>query len=142
RNQARGHSSDFRAVVEVDAERSGNVTPRGRGRRSALIVRGGWDGHQPEQATNLFTPFLEANGYSVRIEKSPDVYGDAATMQTVDLFVQCNTRATIDARPLEGLRTAIQAGTGMAGWHGGIADSYRNSSDYLHLIGGQFACHP
>jgi type 1 glutamine amidotransferase len=29
----------------------------------------------------------------------------------------------------------------MAGWHGGIADSYRASSDYLHLIGGQFACH-
>jgi type 1 glutamine amidotransferase len=50
--------------------------------------------------------------------------------------------ATIDRQPLQGLRLAIQAGTGMAGWHGGIADSYRNSSDYLHLIGGQFACHP
>ena len=37
---------------------------------------------------------------------------------------------------------AIEAGTGFAGWHGGIADSYRNTSDYLHLVGGQFACHP
>ena len=42
----------------------------------------------------------------------------------------------------EGLRAAIEAGTGFAGWHGGIADSYRNTSDYLHLVGGQFACHP
>ncbi|MEK8227302.1 hypothetical protein NKG05_16245 [Oerskovia sp. M15] len=30
----------------------------------------------------------------------------------------------------------------MVGWHGGIADSFRASSDYLQLIGGQFACHP
>jgi uncharacterized protein len=63
-------------------------------------------------------------------------------MATVDLIVQCNTMSTIERQPLQGLRAAIQAGTGMAGWHGGIADSYRNSADYLHLIGGQFACHP
>ena len=110
--------------------------------RRALIVRGGWDGHQPVQATQLFIPFLEANDFSIRIEASPDVYSDADYMQTVDLIVQCNTMAAIEREPLEGLRAAIQAGTGMAGWHGGIADSYRNSSDYLHLIGGQFACHP
>jgi type 1 glutamine amidotransferase len=110
--------------------------------RRALIVRGGWDGHQPVQATELFIPFLEANDFSIRIEASPSVYADAEFMQTVDLIVQCNTMASIEREPLEGLRAAIQAGTGMAGWHGGIADSYRNSSDYLHLIGGQFACHP
>jgi type 1 glutamine amidotransferase len=63
-------------------------------------------------------------------------------MATVDLIVQCITMATIERQSLQGLRAAIEAGTGMAGWHGGIADSYRNSSDYLHLIGGQFACHP
>jgi type 1 glutamine amidotransferase len=111
-------------------------------RRRALIVRGGWEGHQPKEATELFIPFLEANNFSIRIEGSPDVYADQAYMATVDLIVQCNTMATIERQPLDGLRAAIQAGTGMAGWHGGIADSYRNSSDYLHLIGGQFACHP
>jgi type 1 glutamine amidotransferase len=60
----------------------------------------------------------------------------------VDLIVQCNTMATIERAEFAGLRAAIEAGSGMAGWHGGIADSYRNNSDYLHLIGGQFACHP
>src|SRR5579864_662214 len=108
----------------------------------ALIVRGGWEGHQPIEATDLFIPFLQSNGFAIRIEGSPSVYADAAFMQSVDLIVQCNTMATIDAASLNGLRAAIEAGTGMAGWHGGIADSYRNSSDYLHLIGGQFACHP
>jgi type 1 glutamine amidotransferase len=63
-------------------------------------------------------------------------------MAGVDLVMQCNTMNTIEADEFWGLRAAIEAGTGMAGWHGGIADSYRNTSDYLHLIGGQFACHP
>jgi len=110
--------------------------------KNALIVRGGWDGHQPVEATDLFLPFLNANGYSVRVEGSPHVYADQTYMQNVDLIVQCNTMASIEREELAGLRAAIEAGTGMAGWHGGIADSYRNSSDYLHLIGGQFACHP
>jgi hypothetical protein len=36
----------------------------------------------------------------------------------------------------------VRAGTGFAGWHGGIADSFRNSPDYLQLVGGTFATHP
>ena len=111
-------------------------------RKCAVIVRGGWEGHQPKEATELFIPFLEANNYAIRIEGTPEIYADAAYMASVDLIVQCNTMATIEREALQGLRAAIQAGTGMAGWHGGIADSYRNSADYLHLIGGQFACHP
>jgi len=56
--------------------------------------------------------------------------------------MQCMTMSTIEREEFAGLRTAVENGTGLAGWHGGIADSYRNTSDYLHLIGGQFACHP
>lgn len=110
--------------------------------KNALVVRGGWDGHQPVEATDMFIPFLQANGFNVRVEESPAVYADAAYMAEVDLIVQCNTMTSIERAEFEGLRNAIEAGTGMAGWHGGIADSYRNNSDYLHLIGGQFACHP
>lgn len=110
--------------------------------KNALVVRGGWDGHQPVEATELFMPHLAASGYSVRVEESPAVYADAGYMASVDLIVQCNTMTTIEPAEFNGLRNAIEAGTGLAGWHGGIADSYRNNSDYLHLIGGQFACHP
>ncbi|WP_218712665.1 ThuA domain-containing protein [Arthrobacter sp. BF1] len=110
--------------------------------KNALVVRGGWDGHQPVEATDLFIPYLRANGFSVRIEESPAVYADADYMAGVDLIVQCNTMTTIEPEEFKGLRAAVENGTGLAGWHGGIADSYRNNSDYLHLIGGQFACHP
>ena len=110
--------------------------------KSALVVRGGWFGHQPIEATDLFIPHLEENGFQVRVEESPAVYADAAYLAGVDLIVQCMTMSSIEKEEFEGLRAAVEAGTGLAGWHGGIADSYRNTSDYLHLIGGQFACHP
>ncbi|HWU45354.1 MAG TPA: ThuA domain-containing protein [Humibacter sp.] len=109
--------------------------------RNALIVRGGWDGHQPVETTDSFIPFLEDNGFAVRIEEGPAVYADEAYMDGVDLIVQVNTMNTIEQSELDGLIRAVRNGTGMAGWHGGIADSYRNSADYLHLIGGQFAHH-
>ncbi|MCD5343241.1 ThuA domain-containing protein [Pseudarthrobacter sp. NPDC092184] len=111
-------------------------------RKNALVVRGGWDGHQPYEATELFIPYLKDNGYDVRVEESPKVYADAEYMAGVDLIMQCMTMTTIEKDEFAGLRAAVENGTGLAGWHGGIADSYRNNSDYLHLIGGQFACHP
>jgi len=110
--------------------------------KRALVVRGGWDGHQPVEATELFLPFLAANGYDVRVEESPAVYADDSYLPTVDLIVQLNTMSSIEAAEFTGLRAAIEAGAGFAGWHGGIADSYRNNSDYLQMVGGQFASHP
>lgn len=110
--------------------------------RQALVVRGGWDGHQPVEATDRFIPFLEGHGFEVTVHEHPAVYADAAVMAGIDLIVQCNTMNTIEKGEIAGLRAAVAAGTGLAGWHGGIADSYRSEADYLQLIGGQFAHHP
>ncbi|MDR6166966.1 hypothetical protein A9Z40_01415 [Microbacterium arborescens] len=110
--------------------------------RQALIVRGGWEGHKPVEATNLFVPFLEENGFEVRIEEDNEVYTDRETMERTDLIVQSVTMSKISREAFAGLRDAVERGTGLAGWHGGIADSYRDNSDYLQLIGGQFATHP
>jgi type 1 glutamine amidotransferase len=109
--------------------------------KTALIVRGGWDGHQPVQTTDFFLPYLEQQGFQTRVEDSTKVYADADYLATVDLIVQVVTMSTIEKDELKGLRRAVAAGTGLAGWHGGIADSYRNEADYLQLIGGQFAHH-
>lgn len=106
------------------------------------MVRGGWDGHSPVAATDSFLPFLTAHGYEVRVEDSTAVYADADVMATVDLVVQCTTMSTLADDEFRGLSDAVVAGTGLAGWHGGIADAFRSNADYLHLIGGQFAKHP
>lgn len=110
--------------------------------KKALVVRGGWDGHQPVETTNVFIPYLKSHGYEVRVEESPKVYLERDYMLSLDLIQQTNTMSTIEKDEFKGLQEAIISGVGYAGWHGGIADSYRNSSDYLHMMGGQFANHP
>ena len=110
--------------------------------RRALVVRGGWDGHAPEEAAELFVPFLREHDFDVVVEGSLEVYADAELMAATDLVVQCWTMGDILADELRGLRTAVAAGTGFAGWHGGIIDSFRIATDYLQLVGGQFAAHP
>ncbi len=110
--------------------------------KKALVVRGGWDGHRPVEATELFLPFLRDHGYDVRVEEDNEVYADAEVMAETDLVLQSVTMSKISAEAFRGLRAAVEAGTGLAGWHGGIADSYRENSDYLQLVGGQFATHP
>jgi len=105
------------------------------------VVRGGWEGHQPIAATDLFIPRLKRNGYEVRVEDSPEIFADADFMAGVDLILHCVSMSTINKAELAGLRGAVENGTGLAGWHGGIAGSYQDA-DYLHLIGGQFVCHP
>ncbi|MAP63851.1 MAG: hypothetical protein CMH34_08935 [Microbacterium sp.] len=110
--------------------------------RTAIVVRGGWEGHHPVEATEVFLPYLRAEGFDVRVEDSPEVYTDAERMAVTDLVVQSVTMSEISDDAVKGLRAAVEAGTGLAGWHGGIADSFRNSADYLQLVGGQFATHP
>jgi type 1 glutamine amidotransferase len=109
--------------------------------RQALVVRGGWEGHQPVEATDLFIPYLKGQGFAVTVADSPAPYADPDLMGGIDLIVQCMTMSTIEKDQLQGLIAAVEAGTGLAGWHGGIADAYRNSADYLQLIGGQFVAH-
>ena len=108
----------------------------------ALVVRGGWQGHHPVEATELFIPFLVEHGYDVRVEESPEVYADAGVMGGIDLVMQSVSMGEATPEAIAGLRAAVAAGTGLTGWHGGIADSFRASSDYLQLVGGQFATHP
>lgn len=86
-------------------------------------------------------PFLQRNGFSVRVEESTAIYADVDYLAGVDLIVQVVTMSTIQKDDFAGLQQAVLNGTGLAGWHGGIADSYRDNADYLHMIGGQFAHH-
>lgn len=110
--------------------------------RRALVVRGGWDGHQPVAITDLFLPFLKEQGFSVETAEDLAVYEDAELLTATDLVVQCWTMGTITREQTAGLSAAVRAGTGLAGWHGGIVDSFRGELDYQRLTGGQFLMHP
>jgi uncharacterized protein len=110
--------------------------------RRALVVRGGWEGHVPVEATQRFIPFLEEQGFEVSVHDDLEVYTDADELARTDLVLQCYTQGTATDAQVNGLSAAVLAGTGLAGWHGGIVDSFRASPPYLHLTGGQWAAHP
>ena len=107
--------------------------------RRALVVRGGWEGHRPVEATELFIPFLRENDFEVTVSDSTESYLD---LDGTDLVLQCISMGEITNEQVKGLEAAVRAGTGLAGWHGGIVDSFRNSADYSFMTGGQFVSHP
>ena len=50
--------------------------------RRALMVWGGWDGHEPKQCVERFAPFLTKQGFDVVVSDTLDSYTDAALMQS------------------------------------------------------------
>lgn len=112
------------------------------GAKRALAVWGGWEGHQPRACVERFVPSLQAAGFDVTVTDSLDVYEDEALLADTDLVVQCWTMGEITPAQCRGLTAAVAAGTGLAGWHGGLCDSFRASTDYQLLTGGQWVAHP
>ncbi|HEY3377430.1 MAG TPA: ThuA domain-containing protein [Armatimonadota bacterium] len=110
--------------------------------KSALMVWGGWEGHEPKQCVDRFAPFLQSQGYEVRIADSLDVYVDEAYMRSLDLIVPVWTMGTITGEQEKGLISAVASGVGIAGWHGGMGDSFRNNTEYQFMVGGQWVAHP
>jgi type 1 glutamine amidotransferase len=110
--------------------------------KSALLVWGGMEGHEPRQCVDIFAPILQGDGYQVEIYNTLDIYLDRSKMMSYDLISQVWTIGKISSDQLKGLQQAIASGVGFAGWHGGAGDSFRDSPDYQFMIGGQWVAHP
>lgn len=110
--------------------------------QSVMFVLGGWDGHQPQQCAAIFVPRLREAGFHVECVETLDVYLDPARMRTLDLIVQVWTMGTISPEQERGLLDAVRAGVGFAGWHGGMSDAFRSSTEYQFMVGGQWVAHP
>ncbi len=110
--------------------------------KKALLVWGGWEGHEPKQTVARFEPFLRESGFDVRVENSLDVYTDAAYMNSLSLVVPIWTMGAISNQQEAGLLGAVKSGVGLAGWHGGTGDAFRQNTSYQWMIGGQWVAHP
>ena len=111
-------------------------------KKKALFVWGGWEGHEPKQCVDIFAPWLKEQGFDVEISNTLDSYLDAAKLKSLDLIVQAVTQAASTPEQEKGLLDAVMGGVGIAGWHGGLADSFRSSVTYEYMIGGQWVAHP
>ena len=110
--------------------------------KKALMTWGGWAGHEPLRTAERFATILQASGFEVRLENDLDVYTDAAFMKSLDLVVPIWTMGKITREQETGLVTAIRSGAGLAGWHGGMGDAFRECPDYQFMVGGQWVAHP
>jgi type 1 glutamine amidotransferase len=63
-------------------------------------------------------------------------------MRSLDLIVPLWTMGTITQEQEKGLLEAIKSGVNVGGWHGGMADAFRNNVDYQFMVGGQWVAHP
>ena len=113
----------------------------GQKKKKALFVWGGWEGHEPKKCVDIFAPWLEQQDFEVEISHTLDSYLDVEKLKSLDLIVQVFTMAQITGAQEKGLLEAVRSGVGLAGWHGGLADSFRSNTEYQFMVGGQWVAH-
>ncbi len=109
--------------------------------RKALIFWGGWDGHEPEACATIVAQMLREEGFDVDLEEGTEVLGQGG-LDRYDLIVPLMTQVQIEREALQNLIDAVESGTGLGGFHGGMGDTFRNEPAYQFMVGGQWVAHP
>jgi type 1 glutamine amidotransferase len=110
--------------------------------KKILFIYGGWEGHEPELCRDLFVPWMESEGADVSLSTNLDTYTDKEFMDGLDLVIQIFTMSSITEEQEKGLLDAVKGGVGLAGWHGGLGDAFRDNVEYQFMVGGQWVAHP
>ena len=110
--------------------------------KRALIVYGGWDGHEPEQISEILANALTEEGFEVERSDTLDAFLDEEKMKALDLIVPHWTMGTIGKEQLAAVTAAVSGGVGLAGLHGGMGDAFRQSTGWQFMVGGQWVAHP
>ena len=111
-------------------------------KKKALIVYGGWDGHEPKEVANIFRDILEKENFDVEMSDTLDVYADVEKLKGLDLIVPHWTMGEIEQEYVNNISEAVMSGVGLAGCHGGMCDSFRKNVDWQFMTGGNWVAHP
>jgi type 1 glutamine amidotransferase len=84
---------------------------------------------------------LKAEGFAVQVADSSSVFADP-DLGKFDLIVPIVTQETITREGCNNLVATVERGTGLAGFHGGMGDSFRAEPAYQFMVGGQWVAHP
>ena len=107
------------------------------------LIRSGWVGW-PRAKIDIrdISRLPPGRGYQTEVIETLDVFLDPEKLGKFDLIVPVWTMGTITNEQEKGLLEAVKSGVGLAGWHGGMADSFRNNTEYQFMVGGQWVAHP
>lgn len=109
--------------------------------KHALIVQGGWEGHEPQQVAEVFHRALKELGFSVEVSNTLDAFA-TRDLEALDLIVPVWTMGQITSEQVQPVLKAVAGGVGLAGCHGGMCDSFRENTDWQFMTGGQWVAHP
>ena len=110
--------------------------------KKALIVWGGWEGHQPREIAAVFERQLVEEGFEVLVSDTLEAFSDAEMLKRLDLIIPIWTMGTIEQKLVDHVSAAVQSGVGLAGCHGGMCDAFRANVDWQFMTGGQWVAHP
>lgn len=110
--------------------------------KRALIIQGGWEGHEPALVAERFRNVLKREGFDVEVSDTLDSFLDGEKLKALDLIVPIWTMGQITKKQVDPVLEAVASGVGIAGCHGGMCDSFRDSIDWQFMTGGQWVAHP
>lgn len=107
-----------------------------------LLFRGGWDGHDPFETSDMIIERLRGHGLQVDVFDTQDCLLDPDLKTKYDLIIPVWTMGSIAEEAEKALLDAIKNGISCGGWHGGMGDAFRNNTEYQFMVGGQWVSHP
>ena len=110
--------------------------------KKALIFRGGWDGHEPVETSEIVAAELRKRGLEVDIFDDQDCLLNKNLADTYSVIIPVWTMGEISDDAEKALLNAVSGGVGIAGWHGGMCDAFRTHTEYQFMTGGQWVAHP
>lgn len=111
-------------------------------RKKALVVWGGWEEHEPELIAELYRVILEEHGFDVEVSARIESFNDANKLKDLDLIAPSWSMGSIQKEQVEAVVAAVGAGVGIAGCHGGMCATFRESVQWQFLTGGNWVSHP
>jgi type 1 glutamine amidotransferase len=110
--------------------------------KKALIVWGGWLGHEPEPVAKIYDRELQAAGFETEVSDTLEAFEDVEKLKALHLICPVWTMGEISREQVAAVSEAVANGTGIAGCHGGMCDSFRTSVLWQFMTGGNWVAHP
>jgi type 1 glutamine amidotransferase len=108
--------------------------------KKALIVYGGWAGHDPKGVADIFEELLTNEG--ILVDKSDTLDAFLGDLSKYDLIVPVWTMGSLSGEAEKNVLEAVAMGTGLAGCHGGMCDAFRGNTGWQFMTGAQWVAHP
>jgi type 1 glutamine amidotransferase len=109
--------------------------------KRALVVWGGLEAHEPEAGAEVVRTILAAEGFDVVVTPDLEALG-APDIGTMDLIVPQVTGLSLDREPSIRFEEAVRAGSGLAGFHYGLATTFHGNIRMRFMASVTFASHP